>query len=33
MKYFDEKFWQMAVGFIVILLVGLGSIFLLQYFK
>lgn len=31
MKYFDRDFWQMTAGFFVIILLGLVSIYILDF--
>lgn len=32
MRLFDETFWKMLLGFIVMLVIGLASIFITGYF-
>jgi len=33
MKYFDKTFWQMMAGFIVIIALGLLSVYLIDFFS
>ncbi len=32
-KLFDETFWKMLLGFIIMLVIGLASIFFVGYFS
>lgn len=32
MKYFDKTFWRMTVGFLLIIALGLLSVFLIDFF-
>jgi hypothetical protein len=31
MKYFDQTFWKMAAGFLLVIAIGLASIYVLEY--
>jgi len=32
MKYFGLTFWKMSLGFLVLILIGLGGVYLINHF-
>lgn len=32
MQYFDKTFWKMSIGFIIIVLLGLGGVYAINHF-